>query len=212
MGAVSSTTIPSAAEATVPAKARNTAISDVVVTRGRFRIAQQRGEFVERGDLDRARTGELLLDTGHRVRREQVTVGADDALTVRGALADDPARRRRIAVGGYAATAGLAASTGAAASVWQVGLRAGAWAARGLRVPARNALLADVVPAGSYGRRDDGRGQVVAGVEQQRQGGRGGDAVKGGQQVGGAQDEQGGRDIPDLERGGGHQQPAEPSA
>ena len=31
-------------------------------------------------------------------------------------------------------------------------LRAGAWAARGLRVPSRNALLADVVPAESYGR------------------------------------------------------------
>ena len=35
----------------------------------------------------------------------------------------------------------------------QVGvLRAGAWSARGLRVPARNAFLADVVPAGAYGR------------------------------------------------------------
>ena len=31
-------------------------------------------------------------------------------------------------------------------------LRAGAWTARGLRVPARNALLADVVPAAVYGR------------------------------------------------------------
>jgi MFS family permease len=31
-------------------------------------------------------------------------------------------------------------------------LRAGAWTARGLRVPARNALLADVVPAQAYGR------------------------------------------------------------
>ncbi|HKO83266.1 MAG TPA: MFS transporter [Actinomycetota bacterium] len=31
-------------------------------------------------------------------------------------------------------------------------LRAGAWAARGLRVPARNALLADIVPAAVYGR------------------------------------------------------------
>jgi sugar phosphate permease len=31
-------------------------------------------------------------------------------------------------------------------------LRAGAWTARGLRVPARNALLADVVPATAYGR------------------------------------------------------------
>jgi len=37
--------------------------------------------------------------------------------------------------------------------VWQVGvLRCGAWLARGLRVPARNALLADVVPAKAYGR------------------------------------------------------------
>jgi MFS family permease len=37
--------------------------------------------------------------------------------------------------------------------VWQVGLlRAGAWTARGLRVPARNALLADVVPSAAYGR------------------------------------------------------------
>jgi MFS family permease len=70
-----------------------------------------------------------------------------------GALADDPARRRAIAVGGYSATAVLASLTGAARSVWQVGvLRAGAWAARGLRVPARNALLADIVPPAVYGR------------------------------------------------------------
>ncbi len=64
-----------------------------------------------------------------------------------GALADDPQRRRRRAVGGYTATAVLSAQIGLASSVWQVGvLRAGAWTARGLRVPARNALLADVVP------------------------------------------------------------------
>lgn len=70
-----------------------------------------------------------------------------------GALADDPARRRAVAVGGYTATAGLAALTGVATSVWQVGLlRAGAWTARGLRAPARNALLADLVPAAAYGR------------------------------------------------------------
>jgi hypothetical protein len=31
-------------------------------------------------------------------------------------------------------------------------LRAGAWAARGLRVPARNVLLADIVPSAVYGR------------------------------------------------------------
>jgi MFS family permease len=42
---------------------------------------------------------------------------------------------------------------GVATSVWQVAiLRAGAWTARGLRVPARNALLADIVPPAIYGR------------------------------------------------------------
>src|SRR5919199_1626295 len=70
-----------------------------------------------------------------------------------GALADDPGRRRAVAVGGYTTTALLSGLIGLATSVWQVGvLRAGAWAARGLRVPARNALLADVVPASAYGR------------------------------------------------------------
>ena len=70
-----------------------------------------------------------------------------------GALADDPGRRRRIAVGGYTTTAVLSALIGAAAAPWQAGiLRAGAWAARGLRVPARNALLADIVPPDVYGR------------------------------------------------------------
>ena len=70
-----------------------------------------------------------------------------------GALADDQHRRRAAAVGGYTATAVLSGLIGVATSAWQVGvLRAGAWAARGLRVPSRNALLADVVPAGAYGR------------------------------------------------------------
>lgn len=70
-----------------------------------------------------------------------------------GALADDPSRRRAVAVGGYTSTAVLAAATGGATAAWQVGvLRAGAWTARGLRVPARNALLADVVPPSAYGR------------------------------------------------------------
>lgn len=70
-----------------------------------------------------------------------------------GALADDPQRRRMTAVGGYASTAVLGGLIGTAASVWQVGaLRAASWTARGLRVPARNALLADVVPAAAYGR------------------------------------------------------------
>jgi MFS family permease len=70
-----------------------------------------------------------------------------------GALADDPERRRRAALGGYTATAVLSSLIGVATAAWQVGiLRTGAWAARGLRVPARNALLADVVPPGAYGR------------------------------------------------------------
>lgn len=70
-----------------------------------------------------------------------------------GALADDPQRRRRSAVGGYTATAVLSAGIGAATSVAHVAvLRAAAWTARGLRVPARNALLADVVSPAEYGR------------------------------------------------------------
>jgi MFS family permease len=84
--------------------------------------------------------------------------GVSDALAgaarlAGGALADDPRRRRRVAVGGYAATAVVGALISGAQSVWQVGvLRTGAWVARGLRVPARNALLADVVPRNAYGR------------------------------------------------------------
>ncbi len=70
-----------------------------------------------------------------------------------GPLADDPGRRRRIAVGGYTVTAVLSSLIGTAGNVVTAGLlRGGAWAARGLRVPARNALLADVVPPTAYGR------------------------------------------------------------
>ena len=70
-----------------------------------------------------------------------------------GALADDPRRRRAVAVGGYATTAALSAGIGACTNAVQVGfLRAGAWTARGLRVPARNALLADIVPPEVYGK------------------------------------------------------------
>lgn len=70
-----------------------------------------------------------------------------------GALADDPQRRRSTAVGGYASTAVLSALIGTATAIWQVAfLRLGAWVARGIRVPARNALLADAVPPRAYGR------------------------------------------------------------
>ena len=59
-----------------------------------------------------------------------------------GALADDPERRRRSALGGYAATAVLSSLIGVTTSAW---LRSACCAqapgsARGLRVPARNAL------------------------------------------------------------------------
>ena len=70
-----------------------------------------------------------------------------------GALADDPERRRRTALGGYTATAVFSSLIGVTTGVWQVGaLRVAAWSSRGLRVPARNALLADVVPSEAYGR------------------------------------------------------------
>ena len=46
----------------------------------------------------------------------------------------------------------LTAATAGATAAWQVGvLRAAGWTAHGLRVPARNALLADVVAPSRYG-------------------------------------------------------------
>jgi MFS family permease len=70
-----------------------------------------------------------------------------------GALADDPTRRRTTAIGGYISTAILSSLIGISTAIWQVGfLRIAAWISRGLRVPARNALLADVVPSSVYGR------------------------------------------------------------
>jgi MFS family permease len=79
--------------------------------------------------------------------------GAGVARLVGGALADDPARRRALAAGGYATTAVLSSAIAAATAPWQVGaLRFGAWVARGIRGPARNALLADAVAPNAYGR------------------------------------------------------------
>ena len=118
-------------------------------------------------------TASFLADVGHEVPTSLMasfvtaTLGAPAAALgliegiseglagagrfVGGALADDPQRRRAVAVGGYSATAVLSALIGATTSVMQAGvLRGAAWAARGLRVPARNALLADVVPAHAY--------------------------------------------------------------
>ena len=70
-----------------------------------------------------------------------------------GALADDPHRRRTVAIGGYTTTAVLSSAIGLATTPLQVAvLRTGAWAARGIRGPSRNALLADLVPSEAYGR------------------------------------------------------------
>lgn len=84
--------------------------------------------------------------------------GASDALLgamklVGGPLADTPDRRGRVAAGGYLGTALATGAIGSVVAVWQAGaLRATAWMARGIRSPARDALLASVVGPGAYGR------------------------------------------------------------
>ncbi|MEW1551846.1 MFS transporter [Streptomyces tsukubensis] len=84
--------------------------------------------------------------------------GVSDALTglmklVGGPLANDPRRRGRMATGGYLGTAMATGAIGLATTVWQVGvLRAVAWASRGLRGPAKDSLLASLVPPRAYGR------------------------------------------------------------
>lgn len=87
-----------------------------------------------------------------------VIEGISDALTgvtkvVGGPLANDPARRRSLATGGYIVTAVATAAIGLATAVWQVGvLRAFAWAARGIRSPARDSLLGSLANPNAYGK------------------------------------------------------------
>ena len=87
-----------------------------------------------------------------------VIEGVSDALVgvmklVGGALANDETRRTRMARGGYLVTAAATGAIGATTAVWQAGLlRALAWAARGVRSPARDALLASLAPREAYGR------------------------------------------------------------
>lgn len=70
-----------------------------------------------------------------------------------GPLSADPTRRARLASGGYLVTAVATAAIGLATAVWQVAiLRALAWMSRGLRSPARDALLVSLVPRTAYGR------------------------------------------------------------
>jgi len=84
--------------------------------------------------------------------------GISDALTgvaklVAGPLANDPDRRLRMASGGYLLTAAATGAIGLATSVPQAGLgRATAWLARGIRTPARDAMLATLSSPETYGR------------------------------------------------------------
>lgn len=84
--------------------------------------------------------------------------GISDALIgvmklIGGPLANDPHRRARTASAGYLGTAVATGAIGAAVTIWQVGaLRAIAWLSRGLRSPARDALLASLSPVAAHGR------------------------------------------------------------
>src|SRR6266498_2647671 len=87
-----------------------------------------------------------------------VIEGLSDALLgiaklAAGPPANDPARRVRIARGGYLLTGVFTAAIGLSSAVWQAGiLRAAAWVSRGARGPARDALLASLAPKDAYGR------------------------------------------------------------
>jgi MFS family permease len=84
--------------------------------------------------------------------------GISDALIgvaklIGGPLANDPARRRKLATGGYLVTAAATGAIGFAGAVWQAAaLRATAWSARGIRSPSRDAMLATLATPESYGR------------------------------------------------------------
>ena len=87
-----------------------------------------------------------------------VIEGISDALIgvmklLGGSLANDQTRRIRLASGGYIVTAVATSAVGLTTSVWQAGtLRALAWAARGIRSPARDSVLASIAPREAYGR------------------------------------------------------------
>ena len=87
-----------------------------------------------------------------------VIEGVSDALTgvaklLSGPLANDERRRLRMASGGYVVTAAATGAIGLATTVFQAAaLRATAWLARGVRTPARDAMLASLAPREAYGR------------------------------------------------------------
>lgn len=84
--------------------------------------------------------------------------GVSDALVglsklAGGPLSNEPSRRAKVASGGYLITAVATAAIGLTTAIWQVAvLRALAWAARGVRSPARDTLLVSITPRAAYGR------------------------------------------------------------
>lgn len=84
--------------------------------------------------------------------------GVADALTglaklAGGPLAADPARRARIASGGYLGTAAATALIGLSTAIWQVAILRGlAWASRGIRSPARDMVLTSLSGKDGFGR------------------------------------------------------------
>jgi MFS family permease len=70
-----------------------------------------------------------------------------------GPLAAEPNSRARLVRGGYLGTALATGAVGIAGAIWQVAiLRSVAWISRGIRSPARDALLYSLVPTTAYGR------------------------------------------------------------
>jgi MFS family permease len=143
--------------------------------------ARERGELTEASrswltpGIGAVGAASFFSDTGHEITTSVLpsfltgTLGASaaalgvidgisDALIgvmklVGGPLANDPNKRGRTASGGYLGTALASGAIGAAVTVWQAGLlRAVAWLSRGLRSPARDALLASLSPASAHGR------------------------------------------------------------
>ena len=100
----------------------------------------------------------LLLTIGTAPAALGLIEGIADGLSsfsklLGGWIADQPKRRKPIAVVGYLVT-GLAQGVFAFATAWTHVLfaRSAAWIARGLRSPAREAMLADSVPPEARGR------------------------------------------------------------
>ena len=133
-----------------------------------------RGQWLTRGVASVGLTS-FFSDAGHEITTSVlpsfVTVtlrssagalgvieGISDALTgvaklFAGPIANDERLRLRMASGGYLVTAAATGAVGLAATVWQAGLlRATAWTARGVRSPARDAMLASLAPHDAYGR------------------------------------------------------------